>query len=304
MAFPLFFFLNRKVSLDNKRASYIVNLLSSGEFSSLFLHFIVDIFLWSTLKVFIVMPLPSKWIPHPPGWCGRGSVVNLTSLSSLTSHSLHFRSIRWHFLTVPSLLVSLCLESPTLFPQICQLRLNWSFSPHQNQPLYFSELLSACCLFCRVRLFVTLWTVAHQAPLYIGLSRQEYWSGLPCLLQGIFPTQGLNPHLFWLLHWQAGSLPLAPPGTPLNSCAPLLTPPLGQSPGLGLRRFSHCLQMHPLPPLWSISVVPTNLPNDCAQTFCECLKNEQPTTSSLDSLFKIWKKNLIQNVFIFYFHSI
>ena len=30
------------------------------------------------------------------------------------------------------------------------------------------------------------------------------------LLQGIFPTQGLNPHLLHLLHWQVGSLPLVP----------------------------------------------------------------------------------------------
>ena len=32
--------------------------------------------------------------------------------------------------------------------------------------------------------------------------------GCPALLQGIFPTQGSNPHLLRLLHWQAGSLPL------------------------------------------------------------------------------------------------
>ena len=32
----------------------------------------------------------------------------------------------------------------------------------------------------RVQVFATLWTVAHQAPLSMGLSRQEYWSGLPC----------------------------------------------------------------------------------------------------------------------------
>ena len=38
-----------------------------------------------------------------------------------------------------------------------------------------------------VQLFATLWTVTHQAPLSMGFSRQEYWSGLPCLLQGIFP---------------------------------------------------------------------------------------------------------------------
>ena len=34
------------------------------------------------------------------------------------------------------------------------------------------------------------------------------------LLQGIVPTQGLNPPLLHLLHWQAGSLPLMPPGKP------------------------------------------------------------------------------------------
>ena len=55
-----------------------------------------------------------------------------------------------------------------------------------------------CCAssFSRVRLFVTLWTVAHQAPLSMGFLRREYWSGLHALLQGIFQTQGLNPRLF------------------------------------------------------------------------------------------------------------
>ena len=38
---------------------------------------------------------------------------------------------------------------------------------------------------------VTPWTVAHQAPLSMGFSRQEYWSGYS-LLQGIFPVQGSN----------------------------------------------------------------------------------------------------------------
>ena len=35
--------------------------------------------------------------------------------------------------------------------------------------------------FSHVRLFATLWTVAHHAPRAVGFSRQEYWSGLPCL---------------------------------------------------------------------------------------------------------------------------
>ena len=60
---------------------------------------------------------------------------------------------------------------------------------------------------------VWLW-VARQAPLSMGFSRQGCWSGLHFLLQGIFPTQGSNQHLSCLLHWQAGSLPLAPSGKP------------------------------------------------------------------------------------------
>ena len=68
----------------------------------------------------------------------------------------------------------------------------------------------------RVRLFVTLWTVARQAPLSMGFSRQEYWRGCPALLQGIFLTQGLNLRLLCLLHWQVGSLPPAPPEKPVG----------------------------------------------------------------------------------------
>ena len=43
--------------------------------------------------------------------------------------------------------------------------------------------------------------------------------GFYALLQGIFLTQGLNPHLLCLLHWQADSLPLVSPGKPLSSSA-------------------------------------------------------------------------------------
>ena len=40
--------------------------------------------------------------------------------------------------------------------------------------------------------FVTLWTVAHQAPLSMGFSRQEYWSGLPFPLPGDLPDPGIK----------------------------------------------------------------------------------------------------------------
>ena len=45
--------------------------------------------------------------------------------------------------------------------------------------------------------------------------------GCHALLQGIFPTQGSNLRLLSLLHWQAGSLPLAPPGKPQSNYTPI-----------------------------------------------------------------------------------
>ena len=47
--------------------------------------------------------------------------------------------------------------------------------------------------FSRIQLFVTLWTVAHHAPLSMGFSRQKYWSGLPFPSPGDIPDPGIKP---------------------------------------------------------------------------------------------------------------
>ena len=86
-----------------------------------------------------------------------------------------------------------------------------------NTHTHTHKYMHVLSCFSRVRLFATLWTVAHQAPLSMGFSRQGYWSGLRAFLQGICLTQGIKPYLLHLLHWQAGSLTLAPPGKPLLS---------------------------------------------------------------------------------------
>ena len=52
----------------------------------------------------------------------------------------------------------------------------------------------ACACQVTIRLFSTLWIiVAHQAPLFMGLSRQEYWSRLPCPPPGDLPNPGVKP---------------------------------------------------------------------------------------------------------------
>ena len=110
------------------------------------------------------------------------------------------------------------LESPVLVPGTEGPGL---VSPSKTgQPVWARSHYCVCVvlsLSSRVRLCATPWTVANQAPLSVGLSRQEHWSGLPLLLLGIFPTQESNLCLLCLLHWQAGSLPLCHLGSPHRS---------------------------------------------------------------------------------------
>ena len=60
-----------------------------------------------------------------------------------------------------------------------------------------------------VQLFVTLWTIDHQAHLSMEFSRQEYWSGLPFPSPGDLPDPGIEPGSLAL---QADSLLTEPPG--------------------------------------------------------------------------------------------
>ena len=68
----------------------------------------------------------------------------------------------------------------------------------------FGGLVAKSCL-----TLATLWTVAHQASLSIGFSREEYWSGLPFPSPGDLPDPGIEPGSLAL---QADSLPTELPG--------------------------------------------------------------------------------------------
>ena len=68
--------------------------------------------------------------------------------------------------------------------------------------LLFGPCMCVCVLSCfrHVWLFVIPWSVALQDPLSVWFSRQEYWSRLHALLQGVFPTQESNPNLLHFLN--------------------------------------------------------------------------------------------------------
>ena len=73
------------------------------------------------------------------------------------------------------------------------------------------------CVSCSVvsNFLWTPWTVAHQAPLSMEFSRQEYWSGLPCPSPGNLPYPGIEPRCPAL---QADSFPFQLPGKPISIC--------------------------------------------------------------------------------------
>ena len=80
-----------------------------------------------------------------------------------------------------------------------------------------SRLCAHVCVlshFSCAQLFAILWAVAHQAPLSMGFSRQEYWSGLLFPSPGDLPDPGIEPRSPTL---QADSLPTEPQGKPKNT---------------------------------------------------------------------------------------
>ena len=121
--------------------------------------------------------------------------------------------------------VRLCSHlSSEYFPSADLLRpmsvSSWVFYKHVQQIISMHAMPSwsrrHVNMLCHIQLFVTLWTVAHQAPRSIECPGRNTGVGCHALLQGIFPTQGSHLGLLHLLHWQAGSLPLAPWGKPLE----------------------------------------------------------------------------------------
>ena len=96
----------------------------------------------------------------------------------------------------------------------------------------FSVVCATCILSCfsHVQLFSTLWTVVWQAPLSMGFSKQEYWSGLPCPPPGDLPNSGIKPVAPVALALQVDSLLLSHRGSPLGNIFVtkslwILTPP-------------------------------------------------------------------------------
>ena len=135
-----------------------------------------------------------------------------------TTESLHFTSLRILVIS-PSKLLTLG-STPSSLSTVP----SYNSTPHlllSQKPSTSDVIVPAsvrssyplCVLndFSPVQLFATLWTIPLQAPLSMGFSRQEYWSGLPLPSLGDLPDPGIKPGSPAL---QVDSLPLSHLGSP------------------------------------------------------------------------------------------
>ena len=84
---------------------------------------------------------------------------------------------------------------------LLQMMLFYSLLWLSSIPLHVYVCVCVCVCVCMCMLsrfshvwfFATLWTVAHQAPLSMGFSKQEYWSGVPCPPPGYLANPGIKP---------------------------------------------------------------------------------------------------------------
>ena len=152
---------------------------------------------------------------------------------SVISDSLWPYTMQHTRLPCPSLSPGACSNSCS-FSRWCHPTVSSSVIPFSSCPQSFpasgffpmsrlfavlGDILCVCvCVRCRFscdQLFVTLWTITHQAPLSMEFSRQEYWSGLPCPPSGDLPDRGIEPTSLMSPALVGRSfLPLVPPRKP------------------------------------------------------------------------------------------
>ena len=125
--------------------------------------------------------------------CFQGSPLSsILCLQLVINHCQHFLVFLWfmkshssnHQISL-SLKLLILMKSSNIRDSILTLCL-------PCMAVCFLMLLLLLFRFSRVQLCVTLWAVAHQAPLSLGSSGQEHWSGLPCPPPGDLPNPGIK----------------------------------------------------------------------------------------------------------------
>ena len=136
------------------------------------------------------VPSPKDFFPPPSSWGQRWESENTRAAWSPV-FSLGGGPPRrfWPTLDLAEQYINLTVSSKTDF-RICWC--STAKSTLTNKSYISSVCVCVISRFSHVQLFATLWP-AHQAPLSVGFSRQEYWSGLPCPSSRDLPDTGIEP---------------------------------------------------------------------------------------------------------------
>ena len=101
-----------------------------------------------------------------------------------------------HIISITCLEVDACASS-TSFSALVPSRAPWKVSIQTLTPCSYNMHASMLSHFSHVWIFAVLWTVACQAPLSVGFSSQEHWSGLPWPPPGDLPVS----YVSWIPKW-------------------------------------------------------------------------------------------------------
>ena len=141
----------------------------------------------------LLTPNHSVVLLLPPTWILTSEHL-IQLLLSLENHDRPLKMIQGKWLGQNPGLCFLICKVGVVIPLFMRWLggVHWVTNAIGNPSIAF--LLVVCILSCfsRVQLFATLWTAAHQAPLSMGFSMHEYWSGLPCLSPGGLPDPGIE----------------------------------------------------------------------------------------------------------------
>ena len=155
------------------------------------------------LITFIWVQLPNERL-HFPGslaaWCCQVHSFQIISLKGRGAFSMKFLAFMLPRLWRDDRNSHLKIETSCSRWQYTKVRLAqnclcWTviWGEIRLTLVFLAFVVGLCRLLSRVRLHATPWTVAHQAPLSMGFSRQEYWGGLPCPPPGDLPDPGIEP---------------------------------------------------------------------------------------------------------------
>ena len=150
------------------------------------------------------------------------------TLTATLSQTLLNSSTSWPVIVGLLMIFFFTVVLTIMNTQTINISMMW-FLKSLDHHLKLQAILSICFFMCMsvcecvpspscFQFFASPSTVAHQAPLFVEFSRQEYWNRSSFPPPGIFPTQGSNLHLLHLLHWQADTLLLLQLGSLFFKC--------------------------------------------------------------------------------------